>query len=132
VTLELVGVPFKHVVISPADWYHLAGPELKEGPTKRVIAKYDDGAWRTAAAEFTSITCRGPVTCHFEGRGVLRGDVRGPFRNVALVGTVMWADDLALARIAPHTGLWALLLTRVEYPSISWQPASSGWATRLG
>ena len=124
--LELTGSPGQRATLGPAEWYRLSGARLQAGGTPTVLAEYGGGFWKTKIAQFTAIRCAETCTCHFEHGTGRVDDVEGPYGTVSLIGAVLWADDHALARLDPVSGLWKLLRTGNDYASICWRPARTG------
>jgi len=124
--LELTGAPGQRATLGPAEWYRLVGAQLHAGATHQLLAEYHNGFWKTDIAQFTSIRCEEPCTCHFEHGTGRADDVEGPYGTINLIGAVLWADDYALARLDPVSKLWKLLRTGNDYASICWRPAQTG------
>ena len=122
--IELMGSPARRATFGPAEWYRLVGTQLHAGGSDRVLAEYAEGFWKTDSAKFTAIRCGAACTCHFEHGTGRSDDVEGPYANISLVGSVLWADDQSLARLDPDAGLWNLLRTGSSYASICWRPAA--------
>jgi len=115
---HLTGVPGKKAVLGPADWYRLEEGRLIAGPSGEIVAVHEDKFWRAGDSLYTSLTCSGPVSCHFEGGSHRRDDVEGPFATVMLIDGMLWGDELTLARYECDSRRWVLLHTGNDFQSV--------------
>jgi len=118
-------MPADSATLGPAPFFRVGGNFIRQGPDGSVVARLTNHYWEVDGKHFTRYDCTQAVLLQFENADALTSEIFGPFRQLAVVDGVCYADGTLFVKFMKEIQLWHCYATDTYWPFLLIKPLSS-------
>jgi hypothetical protein len=104
------------LTLGPAPWFKVVRGSLRMGPADAPVGQLENQQWRIGGRFFTAFHLDEQVTVYFETPLGIGTKEMGPFDEVEIRDTTLYADERAIANFDAASSAWRCADDGTEWP----------------